>query len=134
MKVLTHPRSAILDVPVNATVMMPCRMAFIDAGPAGHFHLDMRNPNEWTLSALEDGETFAFWKNLIEEEQTDGSPQTCIQQTIVLSQMVRPVTTTFLCSDQVPAAATETLLPALIRAPSAVIIDFENARSRAAVG
>lgn len=133
MKVLAHPRSAILDEPVTAIMMMPCRTAFIDAGAAGRFHLDMRAAQEWTLSALEENETFAFWKDLIEEEQTDGSPQTYTEQTIILRQMVRPITTTFLCSDQVATTTPDRSAP-ITRSPSAVIIDFENARRRVAAG
>lgn len=48
--------------------------------------------------------------------------------------MVRPITTTFLCADQAPRALNETSDAAFVRAPSAVIIDFENARRRVAVG
>lgn len=132
MKVLAHTRSAILDVPVIATVAMPCRLAFVDAGAAGRFHLDMRDPENWTLNALENGDTFVFWKDLIEEELTDGSPQTYTEQSIILSQMVRPIARTFLCADQVPDPA-DPLVEAP-STPSAVIIDFENARRRVAVG
>lgn len=68
-----------------------------------------------------------------EEEQTDGSPQTYSEQTIILRQMVRPITTTFLCSDQVATTTPDSSAP-ITRPPSAVIIDFANARRRVAVG